>query len=186
MSNSDDVLDFRVRFNRDESPMLFRAIAGLEAAPGMRKRNLFVRQLMEMGLMVMEERMRRQEGLSSRLSSGLADDVTASALSMARTTARPAAAPAALEPQPTAVTNRPVSADPAAANLGPAGAAAISTSIAAEPVVPAPVSAPTQALQIAAAAAPAPAQTPPSDDDRPPPLTGIVGAVRMLDGESFE
>ncbi len=78
MSQSDDILDFRVRVHRDESPMLFRAIAALESAPGMRKRNLFVRQLMEMGLMVMEERMRNQNGLATRISRGLADEVSAS------------------------------------------------------------------------------------------------------------
>jgi len=67
--------------------MLFRAFAGLEAARGMRKRNMFARQLMEMGLMVMEERMRRQDGVSTRVFP--ADSPTNSAPPPERWPARP-------------------------------------------------------------------------------------------------
>lgn len=171
MSQSDDTLDFRIRFHRDESPMLFRAFAGLEAAPGMRKRNMFARQLMEMGLIVMEERMRRQDGLSTRVSNGLTDELSASAGTMARATGLPAASPSAL-PESAAEpgTDRAVSAAPTPA---PAEAA---------PPAPAPVPAP----QIAAVTAPVAANIAPADDDRPPPRLGGARAVRMLDGESFE
>ncbi|MDN8618316.1 hypothetical protein [Variovorax ginsengisoli] len=173
MSQNDDTLDFRIRFHRDESPMLFRAFAGLEAAPGMRKRNMFARQLMEMGLIVMEERMRRQDGLSTRVSSGLADELSASAVTMARPTGLPAAAPPALpESPPESGTDRAVSAAPASAP--------------AEAAPPAPAPAPVPAPQIAAVTAPVAANIAPADDDRPPPRLGGARAVRMLDGESLD
>jgi len=48
------------------------------------------------------------------------------------------------------------------------------------PLAPDPAPAP----QIAAVTAPVAGNVAPADDDRPPPRLG--GAVRMLDGESFE
>ena len=174
MSHSDDALDFRIRFHRDESPMLFRAFASLEAAPGMRKRNLFARQLMEMGLMVMEERMRRQDGLSTRVSQGLADEVAASAVAMTRPAGVPVAIPAPTESPAEPGTDRAVSAAPAPVEAAPPALA------------PAPAPAPGPAPQIAGVAAPVTGNIAPGDDDRPPPRLGGVRAVRMLDGESFE
>lgn len=172
MSQSDDTLDFRIRIHRDESPMLYRAFAGLEAAPGMRKRNMFARQLMEMGLMVMEERMRRQDGLSTRVSGGLADELSASAVTMARDRLPAAAPPARPESPAEPGTDRAVAAAPAPAP--------------AEAAPPAPAPAPVPVPQIAAVAAPVAGNIAPADDDRPPPRLGGARAVRMLDGESFE
>ncbi|OUM00762.1 hypothetical protein [Variovorax sp. JS1663] len=186
MSQSDDVLDFRVRFHRDESPMLFRAIAGLEAAPGMRKRNLFVRQLMEMGLMVMEERMRRQDGLSTRVSSGLADEVSASAGTMARASGRPAAIQSASQTPVSPGTDRAASADPGPDAFAKTPVATSPATTPSEAGPPALTPAPAPAARIVAIAAPVDGNVPPGDDDRPPPRLGGARAVRMLDGESFE
>lgn len=186
MSQSDDALDFRVRFHRDESPMLFRAIAGLEAAPGMRKRNLFVRQLMEMGLMVMEERMRRQDGLSTRVSSGLADEVGASAALMARAFGQREATQAAAETPVLPGTERTASGDPGRVTSAQMSVATSPPSVPIDAAPPALAPDPAPAPQIAAIAAPPSRDVAPGDDDRPPPRIGGARAVRMLDGESFE
>jgi hypothetical protein len=66
----------------------------MDSAPGIRTRNQFVRQLIEMGLLMMEDRMRRQDGLSARVSGGVADQVSASAMAMTRPSALTAATPA--------------------------------------------------------------------------------------------
>lgn len=169
MSVNDNIMDIRIRFHRDESPMLFRALSSMDSAPGVRTRNQFVRQLIEMGLLMMEDRMRRQDGLSARVSGGLADEVAA--MAMTRNSVLPAAAPPALPESPAEPgTGRAVSPAPAPAEAAPAAPA------------PAPVPTP----QIAAVAAPVSGNTAPGDDDRPPPRLGGVRAVRMLDGESFE
>jgi len=189
MSHVDDVLDFRVRFHRDESPMLFRAIAGLDAAPGLRKRNLFVRQLMEMGLIVMEERMRRQDGLSTRVSGGLADELTGAAAAMTRTFASSAAAPATPRSHGAPATGPAHSADPAAVDSVQMTAASSQASapVGASRPDPAPAPAPAPAPQeIVRTAVAATENTPSSDDDRPPPRVGGFKGRRMLDGENFE
>lgn len=170
MSVNDNIMDIRIRFHRDESPMLFRALSGMDSAPGVRTRNQFVRQLIEMGLPMMEDRMRRQDGLSARVSGGLAGEVAASAMAMTRPFGLPAATPATPEL-------------PAEPGTDRAGAAA-PASVEAPPAEPAPAPAP--AAQIAAVAAPVAGNIPPADGERPPPRLGGVRAVRMLDGESFE
>ena len=170
MSVNDNIMDIRIRFHRDESPMLFRALSSMESAPGIRTRNQFVRQLIEMGLLMMEDRIRRQDGLTGRVSGGIADEVTTSAMAVTRPSGLPAATPAlpksAVEPR----TDRAVSAAPAPVEAAPPALA------------PAPLPAP----QIAAIPASAAGGVAAGDDDRHPPRLGGVRAVRMLDGESFE
>lgn len=172
MSVNDNIMDIRIRFHRDESPMLFRALSSMDSAPGIRTRNQFVRQLIEMGLLMMEDRMRRQDGLSARVSGGVADEVTASAMAMTRPSGLPAATPALPKAPVEPGTDLAVSTAPAPA---PAPAEAAPSALA-----PAPVP------QIAAIAAPVAGNAARGDDDRPPPRLGGVRAVRMLDGESFE
>ncbi|PNG48902.1 MULTISPECIES: hypothetical protein [unclassified Variovorax] len=190
MSVNDNIMDIRVRFHRDESPMLFRALSGMESAPGVRTRNQFVRQLIEMGLLMMEERMRRQDGVPIRVSSGLTDEVTASAVAMARTSGLPAAIQATPETRAAAGIDQ-------VAPIVPAQATSLPTSVVTSPswtetesARPRPHQAtapPSQiAQQISPAAVRAPAALPVGDDDRPPPRVGAVRPVRMLDGESFE
>jgi hypothetical protein len=186
MSVNDNIMDIRVRFHRDESPMLFRALSAMESAPGVRTRNQFVRQLIEMGLLMMEERMRRQDGLSTRVPSGLVDELTAPAMAMTRTFGLPAATQAGPEAQAAPGTDRTASADPAPVTSVRTPVAASPASTAAESARPEPTQAPAPAPQFAAVAAPVAAHVPPGDDDRPPPRVGAVRAVRMLDGESFE
>lgn len=170
MSANDNIMDIRIRFHRDESPMLFRALSSMDSAPGVRTRNQFVRQLIEMGLLMMEDRMRRQDGLSARVSGGVADEVTASAMAMAWSSGLPAATPALPKAPVEPGTDRAVSAAPAPAEAAP----------------PALAPAPTPAAQIAASPASVAGEVAAGDDDRPPPRLGGVRAVRMLDGESFE
>ena len=170
MSANDNIMDIRIRFHRDESPMLFRALSSMESAPGIRTRNQFVRQLIEMGLLMMEDRMRRQDGLSAQVSRGVADDVTASAMAVTRPSGLPAATPALPKAPGEPRTDRDVSAAPAPVEAAPPALA------------PAPIPVP----QIAAIPAPFAGDVAAGDDDRPPPRLAGVRAVRMLDGESFE
>ncbi|MBS0454073.1 MAG: hypothetical protein JSS14_22450 [Proteobacteria bacterium] len=168
MSSSDDVIDIRIRFTRGANPILFKAIEGFENRAGVRTRNDFLKQLAEMGLVVHEERMRRdhQVGLSTRISGGLVDSV---ASSIATT---PTSAPAATAPQPLA------------------RAAADQT---VEHSVIAPLA---PRAEQAAAPAVEPSDTPsaelvPShfgaaDDDRPPPRIAGQRARRLLAGDTGE
>lgn len=186
MSVNDNIMDIRIRFHRDESPMLFRALSGMESAPGVRTRNQFVRQLIEMGLLMMEDRMRRQDGLSNRLSRGLADEVTESAVAMTRPSTLPAATPALPESPAEPGPERAAPAAPAPVALAQTSVATTPALAPAEAAPPAPAPAPAPAPQIATVAAPVAGNIAPGDDDRPPPRLGGVRAVRMLDGESFE
>lgn len=71
MRSSDDTIDVRLRITRAENPFLFKAVSELEAGPGVGLRNGFIKQLAEVGLMVHEERMRREPGVSTRTAGGL-------------------------------------------------------------------------------------------------------------------
>jgi hypothetical protein len=182
----DDVLDFRIRFHRAENPMLFRAISGFAAAPGVRTRNLFVRQLMEMGLMVMEERMRRQDGLSTRVSGGLVDEVAGAVTAMNRTAAAIESAPHALRSTPITATESSVTPEQTSASLSPTRVDPAPAPSSAEPAasqVPAPVA---RSERSAPASGERPAATSVRDDDRPPPRVPGFAGRRMLAGESYE
>ena len=168
MSSSDDVIDIRIRFTRGANPLLFKAIEGFENRAGVRTRNDFLKQLAEMGLMVHEERMRRdhQVGLSTRISGGLVDSV---ASSIATT---PTSAPAAPAPQSV----------PRAA----ADQSAEHSVIAAPAARVEQDAAPAVSLSAAPIAQPVPSHLRAADDDRPPP--GIAGqrAGRLLAGDTGE
>ncbi|WP_436298063.1 hypothetical protein [Variovorax sp. LjRoot175] len=182
-ATNDDVLDIRIRFLRRESPMLFRAIEQFSGRPGDRARNGFIRQLMEMGLVVQEERMRRMDGLSTRISGGLVDEVMG-AVSIVQ---RPAA-PSQVEAQPPH------------GHVNTEGQASVTASApgAPRPAVPetpssmaAPGSGqPAEMTGFLRSVTPTPknpeSSSPTRDDDRPPPrVPGFTGR-RMLAGESLE
>lgn len=181
MNPNEDVLEIRIRFHRAENPMLFRAISDFDAAPGLRTRNLFVRQLMEMGLIVMEERIRRQDdGLSTRVSGGVVDQVTGSASTIQRSSASVQSE----VPRP-----HPPSAPGDALVTAPA-AAQTHTAVSAEALAQDSSSQPTLAAHQAESAARRPVTPVPppaaGDDDRPPPRVPGFNGRRMLAGESFE
>ncbi len=71
MRSSDDIIDVRLRITRAENPFLFKALAELGSGPGVGLRSGFIKQLAEVGLMVHDERMRREPGVSSRTAGGL-------------------------------------------------------------------------------------------------------------------
>lgn len=171
MSSTDDFIDIRIRFSRGANPLLFKALVGLEARPGGRTRNDFLKQLAEMGLMVYEGRTRRdhQVGLSTRISGGLVDSVASSI------TITPTSAPAAPAPQPVA---RAAADQPAEHSVIAALAPRVE-----------PTAAPAVDLAASPKAQPAPAaapvmQAPAADDDRPPPRIAGQGARRLLAGDT--
>lgn len=165
--SNNDVLDIRIRFFRRESPMLFRAFEEFSGRPGDRSRNGFIRQLLEMGLVVQEERMRRQDGLSTRIAGGFVPDL------MGSTAAGPSSNPAPQQPVATPATPRITEAAPVAQ-------APVAEVRAAER---APGADPARTAQ--AGTAPASSMTV-RDDDRPPPRPAGAKNLRMLDGETFE
>lgn len=71
MRSSDDTIEVRLWIARAVNPFLFKAVVELEAGPGVGFRNGFIKQLAEVGLMVHEERMRREPGVSTRTAGGL-------------------------------------------------------------------------------------------------------------------
>lgn len=107
MRSTEDIIDLRLRVTRAENPFLFKALAALDARPGIGLRNGLVKQLAEVGLIVHEERLRRESGLSTRAAGRLADALgdhlsggepgraTASNLPTAAPAASPAEAPVA-------------------------------------------------------------------------------------------
>ncbi|WP_298705850.1 hypothetical protein [Variovorax gossypii] len=154
-----DFLDIKIRLVRGESPILFKALEGIESRPGSRTRTLYFRQLAEMGLMVQEERMRRDPGVSTRTASALVRDLTTSASAVQ-------AAPAPTPSAPALVAQAPASAAPAP-TPSPSMPAAPPATVQ-SPAVPAPVAHGAQ------------------DSDRPAPRTaGQGGARRLLEGEDY-
>lgn len=122
MSSSDDTIDVRVRITRAENPFLFNAVSELEAGPGVGLRNGFIKPLVEVGLMVDEERMRREPGVSTRTAGGL---TAALGDHLNGVDAKPAASPA-----PLAEPEQPLEA-PAVASSAPATVASASAHVAA-------------------------------------------------------
>jgi hypothetical protein len=177
---NNDVLDIRIRFLRRESPMLFRAIEKFSGRPGDRARNSFIRNLMEMGLVVQEERMRRMDGISTRALSGLVDGVVGAVSNVRRDAAAEHAAPSGTEIQAPATEESSVTATPRIATTNPA---------------PAPAAAQSGPSDHGAEVEGSVTQSRPThasgahgrDDDRPPPrVAGAYTPRRMLAGETLE
>lgn len=127
------------------------------------------------------------DGLSTRISGGLVDEVigTVSNVQRAPTPATPAAdsqAPLA----PITATESSVTSEQAPASLSPARVDPMSATSFAVPAVkqePAPVARPEQSTP---SNAEPPAATAARDDDRPPPRVPGFAGRRMLAGESYE
>lgn len=175
-ATNDDVLDIRIRFLRRESPLLFRAIEQFSGRPGDRARNGFIRQIMEMGLVVLEERLRRVDGLSTRISGGLVDEVIGAVSNVQRP-----AAPGLVEAQ----------APQGHTNTADGGSVTATAPIEPQAAVPSPTK--TSSGQIAAddgSVTRASSATEPSsqvlDEDRPPPRAAGFSGRRMLAGETYE
>ena len=142
------------------------------ARPGDRARNGFIRQLMEMGLVVQKERLRRMDGLSTRISGGFVDEVLGSA--------------SAIQRAPTTASESLGTGAPAPVGDGRFSASSAPALSSAEPVLrpdPFPAAQPEQATPVSAQSA---AAAPARDDDRPPPRVPGFSGRRMLAGESFE
>ena len=71
MRSSDDTIEVQLWIARAVNPFRFKAVAELEAGLGVGLRNGFIKQLAEVGLIVHEERMRREPGVSTRTAGGL-------------------------------------------------------------------------------------------------------------------
>jgi hypothetical protein len=176
---NNDVLDIRIRFLRRESPMLFRAIEKFSGRPGDRARNSFIRNLMEMGLVVQEERMRRMDGLSTRVLGGLVDGVVGAVSNVQRPAAGGHAEASGPQKQ---------SKDAEAGSV----TATVPTTAPAAPLNSTPEQ-PGQAEQMPATeGSVTPTSTHASnaisqDGDRPPPrAAGTFTPRRMLAGETYE